>query len=52
MTNFIKFEMFPLIMAFLGNALFDEAVLKLVFTALGVVIGNLLVRLVNKYLDK
>ena len=52
MINFIRLEAVPLILAFLGNALFDEVALKFIFTALGIVVGNLLVRLISKCLDK
>jgi hypothetical protein len=48
MINFIRLEAVPLILAFLGNALFDEVALKFVFTVLGIVVGHLIVRLINK----
>ena len=51
MINFIKLEFVPLVLAFFGNALFDEVGLKFIFTVLGIVVGHLIVRLLNNYFD-
>lgn len=52
MTNFIKFEIFPLLMAFLGNALFDEVALKFIFTILGMAFGTVASFYIKKWLYK